>query len=241
MVEALKNKHFKAVCLTLFPELFPGPLGCSVTGNALKEGLWSLDTLNFRDFATDKHRTVDDTPAGGGPGMVLRADVAGRAIDKALTIVPRARRIYLSPRGRVFDQTMAEELAGEEALLLLSGRFEGLDERVIEARELEEVSIGDFVMTGGEMAAYCLLDAVVRLLPGVIGAASSLDNESFENGLLEHPHYTRPRTFEGLDIPSVLLEGNHKKIEEWRRQQAEALTRERRPDLWREYTEKNQS
>lgn len=241
MVEALKNKHFKAVCLTLFPELFPGPLGCSVTGNALKEGLWSLDTLNFRDFATDKHRTVDDTPAGGGPGMVLRADVAGRAIDKALTIAPRARRIYLSPRGRVFDQTMAEELAGEEALLLLSGRFEGLDERVIEARELEEVSIGDFVMTGGEMAAYCLLDAVVRLLPGVIGAASSLDNESFENGLLEHPHYTRPRTFEGLDIPSVLLEGNHKKIEEWRRQQAEALTRERRPDLWREYTEKNQS
>jgi tRNA (guanine37-N1)-methyltransferase len=241
MVEALKNKHFKAVCLTLFPELFPGPLGCSVTGNALKEGLWSLDTLNFRDFATDKHRTVDDTPAGGGPGMVLRADVAGRAIDKALTIAPQARRIYLSPRGRVFDQTMAEELAGEEALLLLSGRFEGLDERVIEARELEEVSIGDFVMTGGEMAAYCLLDAVVRLLPGVIGAASSLDNESFENGLLEHPHYTRPRTFEGLDIPSVLLEGNHKKIEEWRRHQAEALTRERRPDLWRDYTEKNQS
>ncbi|GJM03853.1 MAG: tRNA (guanine-N(1)-)-methyltransferase [Rhodomicrobium sp.] len=232
MADDNSQTRFKAVCLTLFPELFPGPLGCSVTGNALKQGLWSLDTLNYRDFALDKHRTVDDTPAGGGPGMVMRADVAAQTIDAGLKIAPNARRIYLSPRGRMFDQEFAKELALEPELLLLCGRFEGLDERAIEARQLEEVSIGDFVMTGGEMAAYCLLDAVVRLLPGVVGAASSLDNESFEANLLEHPHYTRPREFEGLEIPSVLLEGNHKKIDEWRQAEAEAITKLRRPDLW---------
>lgn len=230
---------FQALCLTLFPELFPGPLGASVTGAALTKGLWSLDTLNFREFATDKHRTVDDTPAGGGPGMVMRPDVAARAIDAGAAKMPDARRLYLSPRGRVFDQAFAHELAAEPGVILLCGRFEGLDERVIEARGLEEVSLGDFVMTGGEMAAYCLLDAVARLLPGVVGAAESLEEESFEQGLLEHPHYTRPREFEGRQIPDVLLEGNHKKIAEWRHQQAEEITRQRRPDLWQRYQGKS--
>lgn len=226
---------FEAVCLTLFPELFPGPLGASVTGTALAAGLWQLEALNLRDFATDKHRTVDDTPAGGGPGMVLRADVAASAIDAGLVMSPDARRIYLSPRGRVFDQEMARELSAAPGVLLLCGRFEGLDERVIEARGLEEVSIGDFVMTGGEMAAFALLDAVVRLLPGVVGAAESLENESFENHLLEHPQYTRPREFEGRSIPDVLLGGDHGKIAAWRRQQAEAITKARRDDLWQKH------
>ena len=225
------NSTWRAICLTLFPELFPGPLGASVTGTALENGLWGLDAINFRDFATDKHRSVDDTPAGGGPGMVLRPDIAAKAIDAAVDLCPTARRIYLSPRGRPFDQALAREFAASDGLILVCGRFEGLDERVIETRQLEEVSIGDFVMTGGEMAAYCLLDAVVRLKEGVLGAQSSLDNESFENGLLEHPQYTRPREFEGEVIPEVLLSGDHGKIEQWRFEQSLKITKERRPDL----------
>ncbi len=226
-----QSSSFQIVCLTLFPELFPGPLGASVTGTALEKGLINLNVLNLRDFAEDKHRSVDDTPAGGGPGMVLRADVTAKAIDAGLELCPNARRIYLSPRGRPLTQKLARELSEEEGLLLLCGRFEGLDERVIEARSLEEISIGDFVMTGGEMAAYCLADAVVRLRDGVVGAATSLMNESFEDGLLEHPHYTRPREFEGRFIPDVLLEGNHEKIREWRQKKSVELTKARRPDL----------
>lgn len=228
---AVKSSSFQIVCLTLFPELFPGPLGTSVTGAALEKGLINLDVLNLRDFAEDKHRSVDDTPAGGGPGMVLRADVTARAIDAGLELCPNARRIYLSPRGKPLTQNLARELSEEEGLLLLCGRFEGLDERVIEARSLEEISVGDFVMTGGEMAAFCLADAVVRLRDGVVGDASSLMNESFDNGLLEYPQYTRPRDFEGRFIPDVLLEGNHEKIREWRRAQSVELTIARRPDL----------
>lgn len=221
-----------ALCLTIFPELFPGPLAASLTGAALEKGLWQIEALNLRDFTTDKHRSVDDTPAGGGPGMVMRADIIAKAMDKAIEQLPDARRIYLSPRGVPFTQSMAHELANERGVILLCGRFEGVDERVLEAREIEEVSIGDFVMTGGEMAAYCLLDAVVRLRPGVVGSQESLASESFEDGMLEHPHYTRPRLFEGREIPSVLLEGNHKKIEEYRRAEAIRLTRLRRPDLF---------
>lgn len=229
------TQAWTAICLTLFPELFPGPLGVSVTGMALEKGLWKLKTFNIRDFAEDKHRSVDDTPSGGGAGMVLRADVVARAVDAGLEFQSDVRRIYLSPRGRPFTQEMAHELSEGPGVLLLCGRFEGLDQRVIDGRQLEEVSIGDFVMTGGEMAAMCLLDAVVRLRHGVVGAPESLAEESFETGLLEHPHYTRPRDFEGVGIPDVLLEGNHKKIREWRLQQSEVLTKQRRPDLWRKY------
>ncbi len=231
MTDDSECSKWRAVCLTLFPELFPGPLGASVTGTALDKGLWDLDVINFRDFATDKHRSVDDTPAGGGPGMVLRPDIAAKAIDAAVELCPTARRVYLSPRGRPFDQDLARDFAASDGLILVCGRFEGLDERVITSRELEEVSIGDFVMTGGEMAAFCLLDAVVRLKEGVLGAQSSLDNESFEGGVLEHPHYTRPREFEGEAIPEVLLSGDHGKIEKWRHEQSIKLTKERRPDL----------
>ncbi len=233
------TRKWTAACLTLFPELFPGPLGASLTGAALKKGLWDLDTFDFRDFAEGKHRSVDDTPAGGGAGMVMRADVAAKTIDAALEVVPDARRIYLSPRGRPFSQELAHDLSEASGVLLVCGRFEGLDERVIEARELEEVSIGDFVMTGGEMAAYCLLDAVVRLLPGVVGSPESLLEESFEQGLLEHPHYTRPRDFEGRSIPDVLLEGNHEKIRGWRLAQSKEVTAQRRPDLWKKWEKEN--
>lgn len=231
MGDAELAAKWRAVCLTLFPELFPGPLGTSVIGTALEKGLWGLDVINFRDFATDKHRSVDDTPAGGGAGMILRPDIAAKAVDEAIKISPNARRIYLSPRGRPFDQNLARELASAEGVILVCGRFEGLDERVIQSRELEEVSIGDFVMTGGEMAAYCLIDAVVRLQEGVLGASSSLETESFDDGLLEHPQYTRPREFEGETIPEVLLSGDHKKIAEWRLNQSLKITKERRPDL----------
>ncbi len=226
---------WRAVCLTLFPDLFPGPLGISVTGAALQKGLWELKTLNFRDFTNDKHRSVDDSPAGGGAGMVMRPDVAARTIDAALDLAPHARPIYMSPRGKPFNQAMAKELSQSQGLILLCGRFEGVDERVIKARRLQEVSIGDFVMTGGEMAAMCLLDAVVRLRSGVVGSAESLQEESFEQGLLEHPHYTRPREFEGQPIPEVLLAGNHEHIRQWRKERAKQITKERRPDLWNIY------
>jgi tRNA (guanine37-N1)-methyltransferase len=217
--------------LTLFPELFPGPLAASLVGKALADGIWALDTLHIRDFGIGRHRTVDDTPAGGGAGMVMRADVVAAAIDHATAHAPGLPRLYLSPRGRPLTQARARALAAGPGVLLLAGRFEGLDERVIEGRGLEEISIGDYVLSGGELAAMVLIDAVVRLLPGVLGAADSLAEESFENGLLEYPHYTRPRTWEGRDIPDVLLNGDHEKIRLWRRAEAQRITRERRPDL----------
>ncbi|MBJ7535145.1 tRNA (guanosine(37)-N1)-methyltransferase TrmD [Rhodomicrobium vannielii ATCC 17100] len=220
-----------ASILTLFPEMFPGPLGLSLSGRALADGLWRLSTRNIRDFATDKHRSVDDTPAGGGAGMVLRADVAAAAIDAASAGAPDLPRIYLSPRGTPLTQARARSLAAGPGVLLFCGRFEGLDQRAIDSRQLEEISIGDYVLSGGELAAMVLLDACVRLLPGVIGAEASLGEESHENGLLEYSHYTRPRVFEGREIPDVLLSGDHARIARWRREQSEALTRARRPDL----------
>lgn len=224
---------WRATVLTLFPEMFPGPLGVSLAGQALEAGLWSLRTVAIRDFGLGRHRTVDDAPAGGGAGMVMRPDVLAAAIDHARADEADAPRLYLSPRGEPFDQALARELAAGPGALLVAGRFEGVDERVIAARGLREVSIGDYVLSGGELAAMVLIDACVRLLPGVIGAADSLEQESFEAGLLEYPHYTRPREWEGRAIPDVLLSGNHKRIAEWRRKEAERLTAERRPDLLR--------
>jgi tRNA (guanine37-N1)-methyltransferase len=224
---------WRATVLTLFPELFPGPLAASLAGEALAQGLWALDAVGLREFGIGRHRAVDDTPAGGGAGMVMRADVLGAAIDAASAGNPQAPPIYLSPRGDLLTQAMARELATGPGVLLLAGRFEGIDERVIAARGLREISIGDYVLAGGELAAMVLIDAVVRLLPGVVGKAASLHEESFEAGLLEYPQYTRPREWEGLEIPQVLLSGDHKRIAEWRRAEAERITRERRSDLWR--------
>jgi tRNA (guanine37-N1)-methyltransferase len=225
-----------AKVITLFPEAFPGTLGLSLTGKALDQGLWRLEPLNLRDFGLGKHRTVDDTPAGGGAGMVLRADVVDAALRQARigTPVDRGRWpvIYLSPRGRPFDQATARRLAAMEGVTLLCGRFEGVDQRVLDHHQIEEISLGDFVLTGGEIAAQAMLDATVRLLPGVLGNAASTVEESFSAGLLEHPQYTRPATWEGQDIPAVLHSGNHAEIAKWRRAKAEALTRVRRPDLW---------
>jgi len=222
---------FAASVLTLYPEMFPGALGLSLAGRALEAGTWSLATIQIRDFAADKHRTVDDTPAGGGAGMVMRADVLAKAIDHASPPGDTRPRLLMSPRGKPLTQARVRELAAGPGAVILCGRFEGVDQRLIEARGLEEVSIGDFILSGGEPAALVLLDAVVRLLPGVMGNAVSGEEESFENGLLEHPHYTRPQEFEGREIPQVLISGNHKKIAAWRREQSERLTRERRPDL----------
>jgi tRNA (guanine37-N1)-methyltransferase len=220
---------WRATVLTIFPEMFPGPLGLSLAGKALQKGLWALEASDIRSFATDKHRTVDDTPAGGGPGMVMKADVLARAIDAAGTDRPR---LMMSPRGAPLKQRRVMELAGGPGAIVLCGRFEGVDERLIAARGLEEVSIGDFVLSGGETAALTLLDACVRLLPGVMGAQASGTEESFADGLLEYPQYTRPQLFEGQPIPEVLLSGDHAKIAAWRRAEAEKITRERRPDLW---------
>ena len=222
---------FRASVLTLYPEMFPGPLGLSLAGRAMGEA-WSLDTHFIRDFATDRHRTVDDTPAGGGPGMVMKADVVARAIDHASPEGDPRPRLYMSPRGRPLTQELVRELAAGPGAVILCGRFEGVDERLIAARGLTEVSIGDYVLSGGEIAAMVLIDAVVRLLPGVMGHAESGTEESFETGLLEYPHYTRPQVFEGLTIPEILVSGDHAKIATWRRAEAERLTRERRPDLW---------
>jgi tRNA (guanine37-N1)-methyltransferase len=224
---------WRASVLTLFPEMFPGPLGVSLVGQALEAGVWSLATHQIRDFGLGRHRQVDDTPAGGGAGMVLRADVLGAALDAAREANQDAPLIYLSPRGQPFDQAMAKDLAAGPGVVLLAGRFEGVDERVIAGRGLIEVSLGDYVLSGGELAAMVLIDACVRLLPGVLGAADSLAHESFEGGLLEYPQYTRPREWEGLSIPDVLLSGDHKAIAAWRRAEAERLTAERRPDLLR--------
>lgn len=219
--------------VTLFPESFPGTLGMSICGKALDRGIWALKTLDIRDFAVDRHKTVDSSPYGGGPGMVLRPDVLDRTLE-AISDVP-GRRICLSPRGRRFDQAFAKELAHEPGVVLVCGRYEGIDQRVIEAREMEEVSLGDFVLTGGEIAAQALLDATVRLLPGVIGSEQGLDEESFEDGLLEYPQYTHPKIWKGRSVPEVLLSGNHKKIAEWKKQQSELVTRNYRPDLWEAY------
>lgn len=222
-----------ATVLTLYPDMFPGPLAVSVTGKGLGEDRWRLETVNLRDFATNKYQSVDDTPAGGGPGMVMRADIVAAAVDS----VPRNGRriVFLSPRGVRLTQKLARELAAGPGLILLCGRFEGVDERVVEAREMLEVSIGDFVMSGGELAAMALIDAAVRLLPGVVGQAQSLDEESFENGLLEYPHYTRPQEFEGRAIPEVLMSGHHARIKAWRHERSLRLTQSRRPDLWDAY------
>jgi len=217
--------------LTIFPDMFPGPLGVSLVGTALENGIWNLDCVDIRDFGLTKHRTVDDTPAGGGAGMVMRADVLAAAIDHAREDLAQVPIIYLSPRGRPLTQTRVRELAAGPGAILLAGRFEGIDERVIEARGLEEISIGDYVLSGGEIAAMVLIDACVRLLPGVLGAEASLSEESFESGLLEYPQYTRPRDWESRPIPDTLLSGDHKRIAAWRRAEAERITRERRPDL----------
>jgi tRNA (guanine37-N1)-methyltransferase len=217
--------------LTIFPDMFPGPLGVSLVGTALENGLWQLDCVDIRDFGLTKHRTIDDTPAGGGAGMVMRADVLASAIDHAREDMPDVPLIYLSPRGRPLTQARVHELAAGPGAILLAGRFEGVDERVIEARGLEEISIGDYVLSGGELAAMVLIDACVRLLPGVLGAEASLSEESFESDLLEYPQYTRPRDWEGRAIPDILLSGDHKRIAAWRRAEAERLTRARRPDL----------
>ncbi len=221
---------WNARILTLFPEMFPGPLGLSLAGKALEQNLWSLEAVDIRDFATDRHGTVDDTPFGGGPGMVMRPDV----IDRALASVEDQAGpvIYLTPRGRPLDQAAVQEFARQPGLTILCGRYEGVDERVIEARAMVEVSLGDFVLSGGEPAALALVDACVRLLPGVMGDAVSLDEESFESGLLEYPHYTRPAEWQGRCVPEVLVSGHHEKIRAWRRAQAERITQERRPDLW---------
>ncbi len=220
---------FAATVLTLYPAMFPGPLGQSLAGRALGEGRWTLDAVNIRDFATDKHRTVDDTPAGGGAGMVLRADVVSAALDSVADMRPV---LAMTPRGRPLTQDRVRALAAGPGAIVLCGRFEGFDERLFEARAIEPVSIGDYVLSGGEMAALVLLDACVRLIPGVMGAASSGDEESFESGLLEYPHYTRPFEWEGRTIPEVLRSGDHARIAAWRRQRAEEDTRLRRPDLW---------
>ena len=220
-----------ATILTLYPEMFPGPLGMSLAGRARAEGIWSLDTVQIRDFATDKHRSVDDTPSGGGAGMVMRADVLASAVDSVLSHRPDAPLLAMTPRGRPLDQALVRELAAGPGLSILCGRFEGIDERLFEARPILPVSIGDYVLSGGEMAALTLLDACVRLLPGVMGAASSGDDESFEQGLLEYPHYTRPYEWEGRRIPEVLRSGDHAKIAAWRASRAAEDTRLRRPDL----------
>jgi tRNA (guanine37-N1)-methyltransferase len=224
---------WRARVLTLFPEMFPGPLGHSLAGKALARRDWVLETIDIRSFATDRHRTVDDAPFGGGPGMVLRPDVVDAAVEAAC--FPEAPLIVLTPRGRPLRQRRVAELASGPGVVLLCGRYEGIDQRVIEAREMEEISIGDYVLSGGEPAAMVLLDACVRLLPGVMGAAESGAEESFASGLLEYPHYTRPALWKGRAVPDVLLGGDHEAVAAWRRAEAERVTRERRPDLWAAY------
>lgn len=228
---------WKAKIITLFPELFPGALGASLTGKALKDGLWQLETIDLRRFGLTKHRNVDDTPSGGGAGMVLRADVVGEALRFAQDGTPKDRQkwpvVYLSPRGKPLTQARAQALSQAEGVTLLCGRFEGVDQRVLDAFDIEEISIGDYVLTGGELPAQILIDATIRLLPNVLGNEDSTVEESHSNGLLEHPQYTKPAEWEGREIPAVLRSGNHGEIEKWRRDESEKLTKERRPDLWK--------
>ncbi len=229
------NACWQARVLTLYPAMFPGPLGQSLAGRALERGVWALQAVDIRDYARDKHRSVDDTPAGGGPGMVMRADVLAAAVDDAVAALPGKPLIYFSPRGRRMDQGLVRQLADAGGAVMLCGRFEGVDERLLEARPIEQVSLGDFVLSGGEIAALALMDAVVRLLPGVMGEAESAIEESFSAGLLEYPQYTRPMEWEGRSIPEILLSGHHARIADWRRAMAETITAERRPDLWDAY------
>ena len=228
------HKTWRATALTLFPDAFPGVLGTSIIGGSEKSGIWQLDTVDIRDFSTNRHRSVDSPPSGGGPGMVLKPDVSAKAIDYVAASDTEESRplIYMTPRGKPLTQQRVRELASGPGLIVFCGRFEGLDQRVIEARNMEEISIGDFVLAGGEVAAQTLIEACVRLLPGVLGDADSAAEESFEDGLLEYPLYTKPREFEGRSIPEVLLSGDHKKIADWRRRQSEETTKARRPDMW---------
>lgn len=236
MFDPAQFMTFQATILTLYPEMFPGPLGASIAGRAKDEGKWALETVQIRDFATDKHRTVDDTPAGGGAGMVLKADVLARSLD-SVTAASSVPILAMTPRGKPITQARIRELAAGPGIVILCGRFEGFDERLFEARpEIEQVSMGDIVLSGGEMGALMLLDACIRLLPGVMGAALSGEEESFENGLLEYPHYTRPAEWEGRTIPEVLRSGDHAKIASWRKRRSEDDTRSRRPDLWERHT-----
>jgi tRNA (guanine37-N1)-methyltransferase len=232
-MSAAPAQPWTATVLTIFPEMFPGPLGASLAGKALAAGVWALETVDIRDFAGDKHGTVDDAPFGGGPGMVMRPDVVDAALE---SVADRpGPLVFVSPRGRRLEQSMVEAYAAEPGITILCGRYEGVDERVIEARNLEEVSLGDFVLSGGEPAALVLIDAIVRLLPGVVGEAASLSEESFARDLLEYPHYTRPAEWRGRTVPEVLTSGHHERIRAWRLQQAEDITRRRRPDLWARY------
>ncbi|MBL4615447.1 MAG: tRNA (guanosine(37)-N1)-methyltransferase TrmD [Magnetovibrio sp.] len=234
-----QGSPWRAVALTLFPEMFPGSLGQSLAGRALEDGRWSLDTVDIREFAHDKHRTVDDTPFGGGAGMVMRPDIVDRAVqDVKAGVGGDLALIYMTPRGRPLTQSRVRELAQGPGMTVLCGRYEGVDQRVLEAHNAEEISVGDFVLSGGEVAALVLIDACVRLIPGVMGSNSSHEEESFEEGLLEYPHFTRPQEWDGRTVPDILLSGHHAKIRAWRREQAEAITRERRPDLWKAYEDK---
>ena len=234
-----QDAPWAAHVLTIFPEMMPGALGYSLVGQALTQGLWSLDPVDLRNFAADRHKSVDDMPFGGGAGMVMRPNVVAAAIDHVTDKAPDLPRLYLTPRGQSLTQKRIESLAKGPGVVVLCGRFEGVDQRVVEARSLEEVSLGDFVMSGGEVAAMALIDACVRLLPGVIGASASLAEESFNQDLLEYPQYTRPQSWEGYQVPDILLSGHHARIKEWRQRQSEAVTKTRRPDLWARYLSRN--
>ena len=227
---------WQAQIFTLYPEFFPGPLSKGLYGKALEKKIWNLKVVNIRDAAEDKHKTVDDTPFGGGAGMLLKADILARSIDKNLK--DNGRIFYLSPKGKKFDQKLAKELSKEKSINLICGHFEGVDERLLSTRNIEEISIGDFILSGGESAAVVIIDSILRLLPGVLGNDSSKKNESFENGLLEYPQYTKPQNWEGKSTPEVLLSGDHGKIKDWRLSQSEAITRRQRPDLWKKYLNK---
>ncbi len=235
MNDEVHQRPWTATVATLFPDMFPGPLGHSLAGKALEDGLWRLETVDIRDYAHDKHRSVDDAPFGGGASMVMKPDVVDGAMAAATVVCPAAPAIYLSPRGRLLDQDRVRELSRGPGVTLLCGRYEGVDERVIEARNLEEISLGDFVLSGGEPAAMVLIDACVRLLAGVLGNATSLSEESFEDGLLEYSHYTRPQDWEGRLVPEILVSGDHEKVRAWRREASKKTTRKRRPDLWDRY------
>lgn len=238
MIGTAIKEPWTATVLTLFEEMFPGSLGYSLAGQGLKDGIWTLETLDIRSFASDKHRSVDDAPFGGGPGMVMRADIVDVAIEKIKVQSPDRPLIYLSPRGRPLQQEMVRELAAGPGLSLLCCRYEGIDERLQKVHQIQEVSLGDFILSGGEPAAIAMIDACVRLLPGIMGSTASGLEESFEGGLLEYPHYTRPQTWRGMEVPKVLLSGNHEKIRDWRKSQSEKMTKERRPDLWSRFVAK---